>query len=300
MFADELFVDPAVLDEDLQRSTDESKVGAGVDRKERISHLRPEERALDARGNPIVLKSRLTERIDNHDLGPPLSREVEILHEDRLGVGDVGAEQNDKVALDHVAVRTRRRGDADRLPEGSRRRGVAHACRVVDVVRAEETRDLLRRVVRLVGESASCQVEPDPLRCGGADAGGRKIERVVPADPSEPSFPAPTEHRVGKAPERAQGARRPWEGRNVGERSGVERTRRVQLEEVEARGAEVDAFHGPVAKASDTERAAVADAPREDPPRVWKVVAVVPDGSEDLEVVVRLRPADPVRDEADP
>src|SRR5258708_14381005 len=44
-------------------------------------------------------------------------------HEHGLGVCDVGPEQHDEVALDHVAVRTRRRRDANRFLErgGGRR-----------------------------------------------------------------------------------------------------------------------------------------------------------------------------------
>ena len=61
-----------------------------------------------------MLEPGLAERVDDHDLGPSLPREIQVLHEDRLRVRDIGAEQDDEVALDHVTVRARRRRDADR------------------------------------------------------------------------------------------------------------------------------------------------------------------------------------------
>ena len=87
---------------------------------------------------------------------------------------------------------------------------------------------------------------------------------------------------------------------DVGEDGRIERTRRVQLEEVKTRRAEVDALHRPVAKARNAKGTAIADALGEDAPRVGKVVTVIPHRPEYFEVVIRLRPADPVRDEAHP
>ena len=114
VLADERFVDPAVLDQDLQGPAHEREIAAGVDGEEGVGHLRAEDRTLDARGHPVVLEPRLAKRVDDHDPGPPLPREIEVLHEDRLRVCDIGAEQDDEVALDHVTVRARRRRDTDR------------------------------------------------------------------------------------------------------------------------------------------------------------------------------------------
>jgi len=77
--------------------------------------LRSEEGAFDTRRHPVALEARLAERVHDHDLGSPLPREIEVFHEDRLSIRDVGAEQDDEIALDHVAVRACRRGDANRL-----------------------------------------------------------------------------------------------------------------------------------------------------------------------------------------
>src|SRR5688572_25756634 len=62
----------------------------------------------------------------------------------------------------------------------------------------------------------------------------------------------------------------------------------------------MDALDRPVAEAADAERAAVADAAREDPPGVERRVAVVPRRARHLEVVVRLRASDAERREAGP
>ncbi len=135
---------------------------------------------------------------------------------------------------------------------------MAYAGRVVDVVRTQIARDLLRCVIGLVRQTARGQVDPDPLGCGGADPRGYEVERVVPAHAAEPDVAAAAEHRVRKATERAQCASRPRELRDVTKQSRIQGARRVELEQVEARGAEVHALHRPIAKARDAEGAAVA------------------------------------------
>ena len=69
-----------------------------------------------------------------------------------------------EVALDHVGVRAGGRGDADRRLQRGGRRRVAHAGGVVDVVGAEEARDLLRDVVDLVRDAARGEVDAKPVR----------------------------------------------------------------------------------------------------------------------------------------
>ncbi len=112
--ANEGFIDAAVRDQDLQDSAHEREIPAGVDSEERVGHFRSEERAFDARRHPVVLEPRLAEGVHDQHLGSPLPREVEVLHKDGLRVRDVGTEQDDEVALDHVAVRAGGRRDADR------------------------------------------------------------------------------------------------------------------------------------------------------------------------------------------
>ena len=157
-------VDPAVGQQHLQHAVEERDVAAGVHREELVGHLRAEHRALDVARHPVALEARLAHRVDHRDLRAALARQEQVLHEHRLRVGDVGAEQHDQVALDDVGVRAGRRADADRALQGGGRRRVAHPRRVVDVVRAEEAGDLLRDVVGLVGDAARGEVDREPFR----------------------------------------------------------------------------------------------------------------------------------------
>src|SRR5437773_2633855 len=87
---------------------------------------------------------------------------------------------------------------------------------------------------------------------------------------------------------------------DIGKDPRIEGAHRVDLEQVQARCAQVDAVDRPVREASDTERAAVAHAFREDPPRVQRMPLVLPGCAQHLDVVVRLRLADAIRNRADP
>ena len=95
--------------------------------------------------------------------------------------------------------------DADRLLQRGGRRRVAHPRRVVDVVGAEEARDLLRDVVRLVGDAARGEVDREAVGCRGADAIGDQVERLVPRDPGEAGLAGAPHHRV-RAAARARAA----------------------------------------------------------------------------------------------
>ena len=103
-----------------------------------------------------------------------LLREVQVLHEDGLRIGDVGTEQHDEVTVDDVPVGARRRRDSERLLQRVRRRRMTDACRVVDVVRADEPRRLLRRVVHLVRDAARREVEAEALRTRVAGSDRRR------------------------------------------------------------------------------------------------------------------------------
>ena len=134
-------------------------VATGVHREELVGHLRAEHRALDVARHPVAVEARLAHRVDDRDLRAALARQVQVLHEHRLRVGDVGTEEHDQVALDDIGVRARGRAHADRALQRGGRRRVADPRRVVDVVRAEEAGDLLRDVVGLVGDAARGEVD---------------------------------------------------------------------------------------------------------------------------------------------
>ena len=202
-------VDRVRREQRLQHAVDERDVAARVDAEELVGHLRPEHRALGVARHPVPLEPRLAHRVDDHDLRPALARVEQVLHEDRLTVGDVAAEEDDEVALDDVGVGARGRGDADRALERGRRRRVAHPRRIVDVVGADRTRGLLRRVVDLVRDAARGEVErkgirgrrrPDPRRSGRAPRPTRT--RVKPA------LAGAADHRIRQPAELARARRR--------------------------------------------------------------------------------------------
>src|SRR5438552_11288111 len=80
----------------------------------------------------------------------------------------------------------------------------------------------------------------------------------------------------------------------------AQRPHRVQREEVESNGAEMDPLHREVAEARGPEGAPITDAVPEDPPSEAAPVLVVPRGPQDFAVIVRLRRAEPKRYCADP
>src|SRR6266566_4585402 len=69
------------------------------------------------------------------------------------------------------------------------------------------------------------------------------------------------------------------------------RSHRVQREEIESNGAQMDALHREVAEARGPERTSITDAVPEDPPREDRPSFVVPGGPEDFAIVVGLREA---------
>ncbi len=150
--------------------------------EELIGHPRAEQRALDVRRHPVALEPGLPERVDHRDLGAALlACQVQVLHEHRLVVGDVGAEQHDEVGVEDVRVASVVAATPIACFSAPRRRGVADARGVVDVVRAQEARRLLGRVVDLVGDAARGQVEGQPLRVGPADRARRSDRAPRPS-----------------------------------------------------------------------------------------------------------------------
>ncbi len=285
----------------LEHAVAERDVAAGVDAEELVGDLCAEHRALDVRRHPVALEPRFAQRIHDRDPRAPLLGEVQVLHEHGLGVGDVGPEQHDEVAVDHVAVGARRRGDADRILQRVRRRRVAHACRVVDVVGADEPGRLLRGVVHLVGDTAGGQVDADAVGFGDADAIGHEIERVVPRERPEPGVAAVTHHRRTEPAQLAQLAPVQLRQRgDVGEPFVGDRGRGVDLQQFQARRAQVHAGDRPVVEAGNAERASVAHALAQDAPRKRQVAPVVPHGRGHVAVVMRLLLSRAIRLPPDP
>src|SRR2546426_683925 len=171
---------------------------------------------------------------------------------------------------------------------------------IVDVVRAEAARSFVRDVVRFVRHPSGCDEEREPVRARRPDLSGRKLERFVLGDPPEPSVPSMTDHRVGQPaelPKLLRGLR--TQLFHVLKAPDAEGSHRVQREEIESNGAEMDSFHREVAEPRGPEGAPIADAVPKDPPGEDGSALVVPGEPDHLAVVVGLREAEAKGDCAD-
>ena len=131
--------------------------------EERVRDLGSEQRALDHRGNPVALHSRLPIWVDDNDLGPRLFRECRVLDRHRLVVRQVGARKHDQVGADPVGVRAGGGGHADCGHQPGCAGRMADPRAGIDVVGAQKARNLLVRVVRLVGDAAEVTYQPRRL-----------------------------------------------------------------------------------------------------------------------------------------
>ena len=170
-------------------------------------------------------------------------------------------------------------------------RGVAEARGVVDVVGAQEARGLLGGVVHLVGDAARGQIEGDALsdRLRGPRR-AMQVQRVVPGDDAEPALARRRSIGSGSRPSArsSRDERLASSGLTSPSTGGSSAGRGVQPHQLEAHHAEVRARQRPVAQARCAQRAAVADAVRQDAPGERQLVAVLPGDLDHLAVVVRL------------
>ena len=199
--ADELTIDGLLREQLLQDAVEERDVPAHVHAEELVGHLRAEQGALDVARHPVAVEAGLAKRVDDGDLRSPLPRQEQVLHEHGLRVGGVAADEHDEIGADDVAVRDGRRAGADRLLQHERRRRVTDPGGVVDVVATQEPDELLRDVVRLVGEPARREIHAEAVRPRGPEPVGDEVERVVPAHAPEAVLALVTHHRVREAAE---------------------------------------------------------------------------------------------------
>ena len=298
---DEAAVHQAPLDHLLERAVEEADVAAHVDEEVAVGDLGAKQRALHIRRHPVAFHPRLAVGVDHRDLGASLLGVVEVLHRHRLVVGHIRADEHDQVAADPVAVRTRRGGHAQRAlePKGARR--VADPGGVVDRVGPHRPHGLLRGEVGLVGGAPAGQVDAKPLGGAGADTPGDQVEGLVPARPGEARLAPAAHHRVGETAEVAQlGAVLTREEGHVGEQGRVQRRHGVQSQQPQADVAEMNLPGGPVAHALGAKGAAVAGPLGQDAPGIARLVAVLPEGVPELQVVVGMLLADAERLQAGP
>ena len=160
---DKIVVDPPFRHQMLQGAVQEGQVSAGINSKPGIRDLGSENRRFGFGRDPISSKAGLEVRVYDRHLGPVLTGVVQVLHRHRLIVRGVGAEENDQVSPDPVAVRAGG-GAVAKCPFhrhcGS---GVAEARRVVNVIRSHRACCLLGCIVVLVHHAARSQVDGEPF-----------------------------------------------------------------------------------------------------------------------------------------
>ena len=204
MLVDEPAVHPPVVHHVLEHAVEETDVAADVHAEEPVGDLGTEDRALHIGRHPVPVHARLAVGVDADHLRTGLLGVVQVLHRHRLVVGHVGADEDDQVGTDPVAVRAGGGGHPERALEPERARRVADPGRVVDGVAAERPDRLLRGEVVLVGRAAAGQVHPEALRVDPAQPAGDQVQRGVPVDRGEPGLAGPAQHRVRQPAERAQ------------------------------------------------------------------------------------------------
>ena len=248
------------------------------------------------RRNPVPFETRLAVRVDDGDPGAVVLRVMQVLRGHRLVVRHVGSEQHDEIGLQPIRIAARRGAVAEHLFHRDGRGGMAQARGVVHVIGPHETRELLRRVVRLVGEPSRRQVHRESRRVDRAQLVGYPVQRLVPRDAVEARLAARSHHRVRKPAELAQLARRPGrQRRRILEHRRIEGRRRVQPHQLETHHAQVRSGQRPVGHAGGAERAAIAHAVTENAPGEGQLVPVLPGDPRCLEVVVGLLPAEAER-----
>src|SRR5947199_6308068 len=122
--------------------------------------------------------------------------------------------------------------------------------RIVDVVGPEERRDLVSDIVRFVRHPTGRDEESESVRTRRPDLSRRELQRVVPGDPTESALPSMADHRVrqpAEFPKVPRGLRS--QRLDILQMPDAQRPHRVQREEVESNGAEMDPLHRAVANA---------------------------------------------------
>ena len=228
-----VLIDQVVLDQDVDQTVDQGKVRSRLERQMEIR----EHRGLR---DP---------RIDDDERLVAVG--LQPLPQDRMVVGDVGANQDDDVGAFEVLVRARRTVAAERPLVAGHRGGHAQRRVAVVVARAESELHELAERVELFGDELSGADHADGLGTVAACTSRNlrpSCDRFVPAHTLEPPIPA-----------RAAGAVREGDVQRLvlgqpfwAERPPVDRMIRIAAH---ADGAAVlDADEHPAARPSSTRR----------------------------------------------
>ena len=220
---------------------------------------------------------------------PALLGVVQVLGGDRLIVGNVGADQHDQIGANPVGVGAGGGGAADGGAEAGGAGRVTDAGAGIDVVGADEARDLLVGVVGFVGQPARGHIPGQALGVDFAQLAGDQRGGFVPGDPAEPFVAPVADHGNAETSELAQFlfvlvAQRA----HVFKGTPVHGWHGIQAEQLQADSAEVHALHGPVVHAGGAEGAAVAAAVAQNAPGVAEIVAVFYNAVHDIFVCVGM------------
>ena len=150
MGAHESFVLQAEFKDVLESAVQKRRVAAGVDREILIDKLRAEQRRFHHRRNPVLLHARFTIGVDRNDLGAGFFRVIHVFRGDWLIIRRVGADENEDVGPDPVAIRAGGRADAEHLLQRDRTWRMADARGVVDVVGSDRADRFLGGVIGFV------------------------------------------------------------------------------------------------------------------------------------------------------
>ena len=182
---DEVGVGEPVAVDDVRDAEHHGRVGAG-----------PRREVQDA-----VVGELDPARVDRHELHPAQRRLLDPRADDRVALGRVGADQDRRVGVVEVGEGAGRAGEAERLAQRERRRRVADARAVVDVVGADRgAHQALHRVAVLVGRARGGEAGDRVGAVLGLDPvqlGRDPVDRLLPASPGGSRRPRGSAARSG-------------------------------------------------------------------------------------------------------
>ena len=222
---------------------------------------------------------------------------MQIFCGNRLVVGGIRAEKNDKVGPIPILVAAGRRGHAERLLHRRARWRVANAGRIVDMVRAKESGRLLGHVIDFIRHATRSHKKCHSAGIGRPQFGSEALIRLIPRNATKPRSALFADHRIREASQFPQlSVVHFFQIRDIGQKPLVERGDRVQAQKIQARHAKMRSLHGPIVQAGHAERATIAHAASDHFPRVGKVVPVFPNNMEHVAKVLRFGQANAERD----
>ena len=296
VLVNEVLVNPSLGEEDFHHAREEGDVAALAYGEPVIGDVRSKERGVGIGWHPILFHAGLEVGIHQNNFRSEFFGFVQIFCGNRLVVGGIRAEKNDKVGPIPILVAAGRRGHAERLLHRRARWRVANAGRIVDMVRAKESGRLLGHVIDFIRHATRSHKKCHSAGIGRPQFGSEALIRLIPRNATKPRRALFADHRIRQASQFPQlSVVHFFQLRDIGKKSLIERRDRVQTQKIEARHAKMRSLHGPIMQARHAERATIAHAASDHFPRVGKVVPVFPNNMEHVAKVLRFGKADAER-----